>query len=219
MKRIKVWDPFVRLFHWMLAAGVIAQLATADDFKSVHAKVGYVIAVLLILRIVWGFVGSRHARFSDFIYPPAEVLAYLKGLIQRRPRHYIGHNPAGGAMVCALLLVLMLTAWAGLKTLGADGKGPLARHPENVMSRAWADDHLHGDDDASHHDETGPIGHNQHSHAGNKAQVHFWKEIHETLVGIALFLIGLHVCGVLASSYVHRENLILAMITGVKKVP
>jgi cytochrome b len=219
MKHVNVWDPFVRLFHWLLAAGVIAQLATADDFKSVHAKVGYVIAVLLILRIVWGFAGSRYARFSDFIYPPADVLSYLKGLIQGRPKHYIGHNPAGGAMVCALLLVLMLTALAGLKTLGADGKGPLARQSANVMSRAWADDHPHGDDGASHHDETGPAGMDQHSHAGNKAQVHFWKEIHETLVGIALFLIGLHICGVIASSYVHRENLILAMITGVKKVP
>jgi cytochrome b len=214
MKISKVWDPFVRIFHWSLVAGVITQLATADDFKSVHANVGYLIAVLLILRIIWGFVGSRHARFKDFIYPPADVFAYLKGLIQGRPKHYIGHNPAGGAMVCALLLVLALTALAGLKTLGADGKGPLALHFENVVARAGADDHAY-----RHDDETDDDGKNSHSHAGHKAESHFWKEIHETLVGITLFLVGLHVCGVLASSYVHRENLILAMITGNKKIP
>lgn len=219
MKIAKVWDPFVRIFHWSLVAGVITQLTTADDFKGVHANVGYIVATLLIFRIIWGFVGSRHARFTDFIYPPADVFAYLKGLIRGRPKHYIGHNPAGGAMVCALLLLLVLTAFAGLKTLGAEGKGPLAARPENAITRAWADDHLYGDDDAAHHDQKRPNGHDQHSHTGNKAQAHFWKEIHETLVGITLFLIGLHLCGVLASSYAHRENLILAMITGNKKLP
>jgi cytochrome b len=212
MKTVKVWDLFVRFFHWSLVAGVVVQLATAEDMKNIHAKVGYVIVVLLILRIIWGLVGSTHARFVDFIYPPADILDYLKGLIQRRPRHYIGHNPAGGAMVCALLLSLVLTTLAGLKTLGAEGKGPLALQPSNIMTRAWADDDPHRSA------EMGKSAQNPHSHAGNKAQVHFWKEIHETLVGITLFLIGLHICGVIASSYVHRENLILAMITGKKKV-
>ena len=219
MKTVKVWDPFVRLFHWSLVAGVISQLATAEDFKSLHANVGYIIVALLILRIIWGFVGTVHARFTDFVYPPADIFAYLKGLIQGRPRHYIGHNPAGGAMVCILLLFLALTTLAGMKTLGAEGKGPLALRPQTGMTRAWADDHPHRNaDNSSGHDELAENAEDSHSHAGNKAQVHFWKETHETLVNITLFLIGLHFCGVIASSYVHRENLILAMITGKKKV-
>jgi cytochrome b len=106
MKTVKVWDLFVRFFHWSLVAGVIAQLTTAEDLKSVHAAAGYIIIVLLILRIIWGFVGPVHARFTNFIYPPADILAYLRGLIQRRPMHYTGHNPAGGAMVCTLLFFL-----------------------------------------------------------------------------------------------------------------
>ena len=219
MKRAKVWDLFVRLFHWSLVAGVITQLATAEDSKDVHAAVGYIIVALLISRIVWGFAGSTHARFTDFIYPPTDILAYLKGLITRRPKHYTGHNPAGGAMVCTLLIVLSLTTLAGLKTLGAEGKGPLAEHPANIIPRAWADDHPEGMGDAFHRDGEDKNVRDPHSHAGNKARAHFWKEIHETLVGIALFLIGLHICGVIASSYVHRENLILAMITGNKQVP
>jgi cytochrome b len=209
MKTVKVWDPFIRIFHWLLVAGVITQLATAEDYKRVHVAVGYCIAALLALRIIWGFVGSRHARFRDFIYPPADILAYLKGLIQRRPKHYVGHNPAGGAMVCALLLLMALTALAGIKTLGAHGKGPLALHPPEVTARAWADVHQDHDDD----DAEAP-----HSHGADNGRAHLWKEIHETLVGITLFLIGLHLCGVIASSYVHRENLIGAMITGYKKI-
>ncbi len=204
MKSVKVWDLFVRLFHWLLVAGIISQLATAEDLKSVHVNIGYMIIILLILRIIWGIVGSRHARFTDFIYRPADILTYLKRLIQGRPGHYIGHNPAGGAMVCALLVVLLLTGLTGLMTLGAEGKGPLSGHSQYITARAWADDHPSRDDeDASRH--------------GSKTQAHFWKEAHETLSGISLFLIGLHICGVLVSSYVHRENLILAMITGRKK--
>jgi cytochrome b len=218
MKSIKVWDLFVRLFHWLLVAGIISQLMTAENVQSLHVRVGYVIIILLVLRIIWGFVGPRHARFTDFIYPPADILAYLAGLIKGRPRHYIGHNPAGGAMVCTLLAILLLTTLAGLKTLGADGKGPLAKHSQYSVARAWADDHGEGGDESvsGHVDKEENTNH-QHSHAGNKAQAHFWKEIHETLVGISLFLIGLHICGVMASSYVHRENLILSMITGWKK--
>ncbi len=220
MKRVKVWDLFVRFFHWALVAGVISQLATAEHFKGVHARVGYAIIVLLILRIIWGFVGSAHARFMDFIYPPADIFAYLKGLIQGKPKHYIGHNPAGGAMVCALLIFLMLTTLSGLKTLGAEGKGPLALNAPHPLDRAWADAPAYrNDDDPPRHDDAGENVNKAPSHAGNKRQVHFWKEIHETLMGISLFLIGLHICGVLASSYIHRENLILAMITGRKKVP
>jgi cytochrome b len=165
MQRVKVWDLFVRMFHWSLVAGVITQLATAEDLKGVHATVGYIIAVLLISRIVWGFVGSTHARFSDFIYPPADILAYLKGLITGRPKHYVGHNPAGGAMVCALLLILSLTALAGLKTLGAEGKGPLAVHPAELMPRAWADDHPDRHRGAFDRDETDHNALDTHSHA------------------------------------------------------
>jgi cytochrome b len=215
MKTVKVWDLFVRFFHWALVAAVVSQLATAEDFKNIHANVGYIIVVLLIFRIIWGFVGSRHARFKDFIYPPADIIAYLKGLAGGRPKHYIGHNPAGGAMVCTLLLFMVLTTLAGLKTLGAMGKGPLAQRTQYPVTRAWADDHPYRYES---HGDSITDSKNHHSHAVNRTQVHFWKEIHETLVGITLLLIGIHFCGVMVSSYVHRENLILAMITGKKKI-
>lgn len=220
MKSIKVWDLFVRLFHWLLVAGIISQLVTAEHAKSVHVSVGYIIIILLILRIIWGIVGSRYARFTDFIYSPADSLTYLKRLIKGRPRHYIGHNPAGGAMVCALLVTLLLTGLTGLMMLGAEGQGPLSRYSQYTAAYARADGHpFRADDDASRHHNQGENENDLYSHAGNRAQAHFWKEAHEILVGISLFLIGLHICGVLASSYIHRENLILAMVSGRKKAP
>ena len=204
MNTIKVWDLFVRIFHWSLVGAIIIQIITAESFKSLHAMDGYFIAVLLILRIIWGFFGSRHALFKDFIYPPAAIFGYLNGLFRGRPKHYIGHNPAGGAMVCFLLFVLVLTVLTGLLTYGAEGKGPLALKPAGFVTIAFADD-----DDFSKK--------NFHDHQSSSEKNHFWKEIHETFVGVLIFLGCVHVCGVIASSYVHKENLVMAMITGYKK--
>lgn len=110
---VKVWDPFVRVFHWSLVALFIAAYATGDELEKVHIVVGYTIAALLALRIVWGVVGSRHARFTDFIRSPRTVLAYLRDIsLMRAPRH-LGHNPAGGAMIVALILALAGTCTTG----------------------------------------------------------------------------------------------------------
>ena len=148
MKTLKVWDIFIRVFHWSLVASIIIQSITVESFKKVHVNVGYFIIILLSARIIWGLVGSKHARFADFIYPPQEIFSYLKGLLKGNPKHYIGHNPAGGAMVFALLFFLLLTTMSGLKTLGAEGKGPLADLPISIVNEAHAD----GDRDNSHGD-------------------------------------------------------------------
>lgn len=218
MNTIKVWDIFVRAFHWLLVVAIITQIITAEDAKSVHVVVGYFIVALLVLRIIWGFIGSKHARFKDFVYPPADIFGYLKGLFRGRPKHYIGHNPAGGAMVCLLLIALVLTTLTGLLTYGAEGKGPLAMQPASFITSAAANDEHQGSD-ADRNDLDGAEYDQKDQHGkGDPQSGHFWKEIHETLVGFLLFLAGIHVCGVIASSYVHKENLVLAMITGKKKV-
>ncbi len=200
MQADKVWDIFVRIFHWSLVTAIVVQLITAEAATGVHVNVGYFIITLLFARIIWGLVGSRHARFTDFMYSPQKIMAYLKNLISGSPKHYIGHNPAGGAMVIALLLCLLLTTTAGLKTLGAEGKGPLAQLPQSLVLKAYADG-----------------GQEKADHAVAKKEEHFWKEIHEFLAGILIFLVALHICGVIVSSWRHRENLILAMITGKKE--
>ena len=119
---IVVWDPFVRVFHWSLVASYAVAWASAEEWDWLHEQSGYFILVLIGLRVMWGLVGTRHARFSDFIHGPGRVLAYLRDLTSGTPRHYLGHNPAGGWMVLALLVCLLATGATGmLITDGDDG--------------------------------------------------------------------------------------------------
>ncbi|MBR0701232.1 cytochrome b/b6 domain-containing protein [Bradyrhizobium diazoefficiens] len=110
---IKVWDPFVRVFHWSLAGLFLLAYATGDEIEKVHIAAGYAIAGLLALRIVWGFVGPHHARFSDFVRSPRAVLTHLRDVALLRAPRYLGHNPAGGMMVVALIVTLLGTCTTG----------------------------------------------------------------------------------------------------------
>ena len=127
---VKVWDPFVRLFHW----GTVAAVATAylsSEHRWLHEPFGYAIIVLTVLRVLWGFVGTRHARFSDFVAGPGAVRRYLASLAKGRAERHIGHNPAGGAMVVLLLILLMVAGVSGWMT-----------ETDRWFGVAWVD-HLH----------------------------------------------------------------------------
>lgn len=111
--RVRVWDPLVQVFHWTLATSFLAAYML-DDFRTVHKTFGYIAFGAVIVRIVWGFVGSGHARFADFVPWPRTFLRYVCDTFAGREARYIGHNPAGGAMVVALLtavLTLGTTGW------------------------------------------------------------------------------------------------------------
>ena len=110
---VKVWDPFVRVFHWSLVALFATAYVTGDEIEQVHVAAGYAIAGLLALRIMWGFVGPRHARFANFVRPPREAFGYLRDALLLRARRYIGHNPAGGLMIIALIVMLVGTCATG----------------------------------------------------------------------------------------------------------
>jgi cytochrome b len=105
-KTVRVWDPFVRIFHWSLVGLFTAAFVTGDEIEWLHIRIGYAIMALVALRIVWGFVGTRSARFSDFVRSPREIAAYTRQALQWRAPRYLGHNPAGGAMVLALLVMI-----------------------------------------------------------------------------------------------------------------
>lgn len=126
-EQIKVWDPLVRIFHWSLVASFMGAYLSGDEWLEPHVFFGYAIAALLAFRLVWGLIGSRHARFSDFVYSPANIKAYLRDLSLSKAKRYLGHNPAGGAMVILLLVSLVLTVVSGLAAYGAEeGAGPMA---------------------------------------------------------------------------------------------
>lgn len=186
---IKVWDPLVRIFHWSLVVTFFIAYLSGDEWESLHVTAGYIVAGLVAFRLVWGLIGTRHARFTDFVFSPATVITYLKELAAHRARRYLGHNPAGGWMVVALLASLALTTLTGMM---AHGTFTVAL---NVVSPAMA------------HDDEGE--------EGDEGEEIF-EELHEFFANFTLLLVAVHVAGVLVSSLLHRENLVRAMITGRK---
>lgn len=197
---VPVWDFAVRLFHWSLVVAFTIAYLTEDEFEDLHVWSGYIVLGLVLFRIVWGLVGTRYARFTQFIYSPARVIEYIASLVKGNPKHYTGHNPAGGYMVIALLLTLLGTTLSGLVVYGLEGKGPLANTTLVIIPAA----HANGDDQLADDGKESP-------------EEERWEEIHEVLANITLFLVILHILGVIASSIAHRENLVRAMITGRKK--
>ena len=126
-KLIQVWDLPVRLFHWTLVTCFFLAYITEDHWMGVHTFAGYTIAVLVLFRLIWGLIGSRYARFSNFVRKPVEVKTYLKDVFRFRAQRYLGHNPAGGAMIVALIVSLIITVITGLATYGGkELAGPLA---------------------------------------------------------------------------------------------
>ena len=125
--QVTVWDPFVRVFHWTLVVGFTVAYLTEDDLLTVHVWAGYVVGILVAARIVWGFVGSPHARFSDFVYAPSAAFNYVRDLLRFRGARYLGHSPGGGYMVILLLIFVGATVVTGLVVYGGDKQaGPLA---------------------------------------------------------------------------------------------
>lgn len=124
---IKVWDLPLRIFHWLLVAAFFIAYVTEDELLTLHVWAGYLIGGLLVFRIIWGFIGNEYARFNNFLCYPSLSISYIKDLIQAKSRRYIGHNPAGAAMIVLLLLCLTATVATGLAVYGADkGLGLLA---------------------------------------------------------------------------------------------
>jgi cytochrome b len=136
---IKVWDPLVRFIHWSLVTAFFIAYLTEDDLLTVHSWAGYLILSLLIIRLVWGFIGTRHARFSDFVYSPKNIIQFLKDTLHLRAKRYLGHNPAGGAMAILLLVSLLMTTTSGILLLGAEEQaGPVA-HWFSQSGESWGD--------------------------------------------------------------------------------
>jgi len=204
---IAVWDPMVRFGHWALAAAFAVAYfsgeAEAGGPDALHVWSGYLVGGIVVLRVLWGFVGPLHARFSDFVCGPVAALRYLTELSRGRARRYLGHSPAGGAMVIALLFFLAVTVATGLIAYGGEGKGPLADNGATLVSKAYANGN-----EAEHRTRW------QRSTERTDSVI---AEVHVALANITLALVVLHILGVALASIVHRENLLSAMINGTKR--
>lgn len=114
-KKILVWDAPVRIFHWLMVLCFAGAYLTSESesWKPVHTTLGYTMAGLIVFRLVWGVIGSRYARFSEFVRGPAAVAGYLRSLLQGKPQHFLGHNPAGALAIVALLMLGAATTATG----------------------------------------------------------------------------------------------------------
>ena len=111
---VKVWDPLVRVFHWSLVLCFGGAYLLGEDGGALHQALGYGVLGLVAFRVAWGFIGTRYARFGSFVPTPGRLAAYARDVLAHRERRYLGHNPAGGAMIVALLAALTgtgLTGW------------------------------------------------------------------------------------------------------------
>ncbi|MFM2051810.1 MAG: hypothetical protein RL682_2301 [Pseudomonadota bacterium] len=168
-RKIKVWDAPTRLFHWLLAFGFLGAYVTAEGerWRLVHVTLGYTMGGLLAFRLVWGLVGTRYARFVNFVRGPQAVVAYLASLRGASPQHFTGHNPAGAVAIVLLIatgMAIVVTGWATYNEVGGE----------------WL------------------------------------SEWHEGAANTMLAIVGVHIAGVVAATYLHRENLVLSMVTGTK---
>ncbi|MEQ9258638.1 MAG: cytochrome b/b6 domain-containing protein [Roseovarius sp.] len=205
---IRVWDPLVRIGHWVLVAGFATAYLTEGEPEWLHTYAGYAIAITVALRVLWGLFGPRRARFSDFVTGPSRVFGYLRDLVSGSAERHVGHSPAGGAMTVALLAMLALTTVSGMGLLAAEeGRGPLAgivaAAPAEGSGTMLASDEEYGEHGEDEHGE---------SEAGE-----MWEEVHEVAANGTLLLVILHLAGVLWASVAHRENLARAMVTGRKR--
>ena len=169
-ERILVWDLPTRVFHWTLALSFAGAFLTGDSerWRDIHVLLGYTVLGLIAFRLVWGFVGTRYARFAEFVRGPAVAIRHLAQLVRGHGGHPVGHNPSGAVAILLLLLLGIasgVSGWAVYEEIGGD----------------WLE------------------------------------ELHEYTSDAMLGLVFLHIAGVLTVSYLQRENLIVAMITGRKR--
>lgn len=139
--RVRLWDPLLRVYHWLLAFFVIAAWLLAQFGPlnmTLHFWCGYIVGGLLLFRLVWGLVGPKPARFTHFITGPRKVIAYGRGIFRREPSHWPGHNPLGALSVIAMLLVLAVQVGTGLISDPDDfiNVGPLADEVSRATSTA-----------------------------------------------------------------------------------
>lgn len=177
-----VWDLFIRIFHWMLVVLIAIQFFS-EEVLTIHSELGYIIMILIVGRVVWGFIGSKHARFSSFPLSFKKNITYFKGVLSGKPISYKGHNPPGAIVTILFLITIIMIIVTGSITLATI-------HFEGFLVPSL----LFMDDETSF----------------------FIKDLHHTFTNILLFLISVHVLGVLLACFQHRKNFIKSMFTGEK---
>jgi cytochrome b len=198
-----LWDPVVRITHWGLAAIILMNVVLTEGGSVLHVWLGWIGMALLLLRLVWGGLGPKEARFSAFPPNPRAALSHLRGLVTGRVGHYASHNPAGALVIYAFWALLAVVTVTGLVMTGGETPMQAARDKAAVASGDWSV-LVSEDDDGD--DETGE------SRFGDLTE-----EVHEVAANLILLLAVLHIAGVLVESRAMRRNLVAPMVTGQRR--
>lgn len=194
------WDPLVRVTHWVIAGAVLWNGLISKPGGTVHVWIGWIALVVLALRILWGFVGPREARFASFLPDPRRAVAHLLSLLRGRVREHPSHNPAGAIMVYALWLSLALVIATGLQM--TEWKNPVTISEEKAAVAA-------GDWSVLVNNATG-----SDEHSEDMSLSRLIKKVHELAANLMLVLAVVHVAGVAVESMALKRNLVRPMIRG-----
>jgi len=184
-EKIQVWDPLVRMFHWLLVACFGVAYILEDEFINLHLLVGSIVLGLVLFRLIWGVVGTQHARFAEFFPSWPSIRAHLRDLVCLRPSFHRGHTPAGSVMIFLLLICLILLTASGMALYGLEGGGGMLAAVVDAIPRRFD---------------------------------MFIRDAHAFIADFLVFLIIIHVGGVILESLLQRQNLVVAMMTGRKYV-
>lgn len=200
---VTLWDPIVRITHWGSAGIVLTNALITKGGSVLHVYLGWGLMALLLLRLVWGGLGPREARFSAFPPNPFAALRHLRDLVAGRVREYPSHNPAGALMVYAFWAMLALVVATGLVMTGGATPMQVALDKAAVESGDWSVLIKESDAESSDEDEGG---------FRDGAE-----EVHEVAANLLLFLAALHVAAVLLESRALRRSLVAPMLLGERR--
>lgn len=140
--KVLIWDLPTRIFHWGLVIAFFVAYVSEEDLLTLHVWAGYSVAGLIVFRLLWGIIGNRYARFSNFLCNPGTAFRYLQDVMQLKAKRYLGHNPAGAWMIVMLLLGLSLAVFSGMAVYAADqNAGPLVGVVGNQYEDLWEEIH------------------------------------------------------------------------------
>jgi len=196
-----LWDMVVRISHWTLTVVVIGNALLTHGGSPTHVWLGWIGMSVLLVRVVWGFVGPSEARFSAFPPHPASAIEHVKALARAEPSHYLSHNPAGAMMVYALWGTLIVVIGTGLLLTGAASPMAVAAQDAVANSGDWS---TLGQIDGAWF-------------TLSRETAHLVKEVHEVFANLMLILAFVHVGGVILESRLMRRNLVRAMLAGDRK--
>ncbi|MGY6635699.1 MAG: cytochrome b/b6 domain-containing protein [Erythrobacter sp.] len=191
------WDPIVRITHWSIALAVLANAVITEEGSGPHIWVGYGVAAILALRLLWGLVGPAEARFTAFWPSPRKALAHIREIREGKVTRHKSHNPLGALMVYAIWGCLLTIIATGMAMAGPppwNGEAEAAKHRTTAVTAQSYEVEAEEEGDEGEEGEEGPLG-----------------EVHETAANLLYLLILLHLAGVIFETRRSGKQVLVAM--------